>query len=183
MKLRVKLLAFLPFIFSIADSSFTAKEYSYSFTFSSEKKMQVGEELNYVVRYSFINLGEVKVRVKDKRTINGQNYYNVIAYIDSYDGIPFVNLHQIYESKVNPDYYSDFFRGIVKGDDYTTYTEYYFDYHDSKIRIKRGKFSPRELWIDSTTSAEKQYHDGLSIFYFARMLSGKKRLNAASVFC
>lgn len=174
MKLRIILLAFVPFIFSIADNSYIAEELSYNFSFSSEKKLIPGEELNYVVRYSFINLGEVRIRVKEKKTINGKNYYNAIAYIDSYDGIPFVNLHQIYESKVNQDYYSDFFRGIVKGEEYTTYTEYYFDYGDSKIRIKRGKFSPRELWVDSTTSAEKQFHDGLSIFFFARMLSGKK---------
>lgn len=174
MKLRIILLAFVPFIFSIADNSLTAEELSYDFSFSSEKKLLPGEELNYVVSYSFINLGEVKIRVKDKKTIKGKNYYNAIAYIDSYDGIPFVNLHQIYESKVNQDYYSDFFRGIVKGEEYTTYTEYYFDYTNSKIRIKRGKFSPRELWVDSTTSAEKQFHDGLSIYFFARMLSGKK---------
>ena len=173
MKLRIILLAFVPFIFSIGDNSFKTTELSYNFSFSSEKKLLPGEELNYVVSYSFINLGEVKIRVKDKKSINGMNYYNAIAYIDSYDGIPFVNLHQIYESKVNQDYYSDFFRGIVKGDEYTTYTEYYFDYSDSKIRIKKGKFSPRELWVDSTASVEKQFHDGLSIFFFARMNSGK----------
>lgn len=174
MKLRIILIAFVPFIFSAGDNSFTTKELSLNFSFSAEKELLPGEELNYEVSYSFINLGEVKIRVKDKKTINGKNYYNAIAYIDSYDGIPFVKLHQIYESKVNQDYYSDFFRGIVKGEEYTTYTEYYFDYSNSKIRIKRGKFSPRELWIDSTTSAEKQFHDGLSIFFFARMLSGKK---------
>jgi len=174
MKLRIVLFAFVPFIFCIADNPFSTKELPYYLSFSSDKKLLPGEELNYVVSYSFIILGEVKIRVKDKKTINGRNYYNAIAYIDSYDGIPFVNLHQIYESKVNQDYYSDFFRGIVKGEEYTTYTEYYFDYSDSKIRIKKGKFSPRELWVDSTTSVEKQFHDGLSIFFFARMLSGKK---------
>ncbi len=174
MKLRIILFVILTYAFNSIDNSITAKNYSYSFWFSSEKKILPGEELNYVVSYSFISLGEVKIRVKDKKIINGKSYYNATAYIDSYDGIPFVNLHQIYESKVNQDYYSDFFRGIVKGDEYTTYTEYYFDYKDLKIRIKKGKFSPKEIWADSTTSLDKQYHDGLSIFFFARMLSGKK---------
>ena len=36
-------------------------------SFSSDKKMQAGEELNYIVSYSFINLGEVKIRVKDQK--------------------------------------------------------------------------------------------------------------------
>lgn len=147
---------------------------SFSYWFTSDKKMLPGEELNYVVSYTFINLGEVKIRVKDKKTVNGKDYYNAVAYIDSYDGIPFVNLHQIYESKVNQNYYSDFFRGIVKAEEYTTYTEYYFDYEKSLVRIKKGKFSPKEIWIDSTTNVDKQYHDGLSIFFFARMFSGQK---------
>ena len=170
MKLRIIIATFLPIIFGIADRTSAMEADALHFSFSSDKKLIPGEELNYVVSYSFINLGEVRIRVKDKKTINGKNHYNAVAYIDSYDGIPFVNLHQIYESKLNDNYYSDFFRGIVKGDDYTTYTEYYFNYDESQIRIKRGKFSPKEIWIDSTTSVDKQYQDGLSIFFFARML-------------
>lgn len=165
----------LPFIFNLADTGSRSRITSLIFSFTSEKKLQPGEELNYVVRYSFINLGEVRIRIKDKKNVNGQTQYNAIAYIDSYDGIPFVNLHQIYESKVNQNYYSDYFRGIVKGEEYTSYTEYYFDYDESKIQIKKGKFTPRQLWIDSTTSIGEQYHDGLSIFFYARMMSGKSK--------
>jgi hypothetical protein len=63
----------------------------------------------------------------------------------------------------------------VKYEEYTTYTEYYFDYADSLISIKKGKFSPRQAWVDSTTSLKEQIHDGLSIFFFARMSAGKKK--------
>jgi len=140
------------------------------------KKIEVGEELTYVVSYSFMKLGEVKLKVKDKRIIEGKTYYNTVAYIDSYSGIPFVNLHQIYESKVSEDLYSGYFRGIVKEDEYSTFTEYFFDYdNNKKIRIKKGKIRPYELWNDSTTSAEKYFQDGLSIFYYARMSLGKKQ--------
>jgi hypothetical protein len=143
--------------------------------FFSERKMEVGEELTYVVSYSFMKLGEIKLKVKDKKVINGKTYYSTIAYIDSYSGIPFVNLHQIYESKVSEDMHSGYFRGIVKGDEYSTFTEYYFDYEkNKKIRIKKGKVKPYQLWNDSTTSADKYYQDGLSIFYYARMKLGTK---------
>jgi hypothetical protein len=143
--------------------------------FYSERKMEVGEELTYVVSYSFMKLGEVKLKIKEKKIINGKTYYSTIAYIDSYSGIPFVNLHQIYESKVNENLYSGYFRGIVKEEEYSTFTEYYFDYEkNKKIRIKKGKVKPYQLWNDSTTSADKYYQDGLSIFYFARMKLGKK---------
>lgn len=159
---------------NILDKIYPSKISAYSYWFTTDKKLIPGEELNYVVSYSFINLGEIRIRVKDKKTVNGKDFYNAIAYIDSYDGIPFVNLHQIYESMVNENYYSDFFRGIVKGEEYTTFTEYDFNYDQSVVKIKKGRFSPKEIWVDSTDKVEKQFHDGLSIFFFARMNSGKK---------
>lgn len=151
------------------------KETINDFTFFSHKELKVGEELNYIVRYSFINLGEIKIRIRDKKNINGRTVYNAVAYIDSYDGIPFVNLHQIYESNINNDYYSDFFRGIVRDEELTSFTEYYFNYRDSKVRIKKGRFNPMQLWTDSLAVVDRQFHDGLSIFFFARMFSGEKR--------
>ncbi|NWF88052.1 MAG: DUF3108 domain-containing protein [Ignavibacteriaceae bacterium] len=171
--IRILLIVIFCFVF-LDNNSLYSNELYYKFHFSSDKYLQIGEELDYIVRYSFINLGEVKIRVKDRKEVNGRYYYNTIAYIDSYNGIPFVNLHQIYESKVNQNYYSDFFRGIVKGDELTSYTEYYFNYDNSQIRIKKGRFSPQQLWVDSTTTVGQQYHDGLSIFFYARMFSGKK---------
>jgi len=144
----------------------------YSEKISTNKKLEVGEELTYVVSYSFIKLGEIKIIVKNKKVINGKTYYSTIAYMDSYSGIPFVDLHMIYESTINPDYYSSFFRGIVKKENYTTFTNYYFKYDSSLIRIKKGKIEPYEIWTDSTTSADTEYQDGLSILYYARILSG-----------
>jgi hypothetical protein len=147
----------------------------YEFGFFSDKKMQVGEELTYVVSYSIIKLGEIKLIVKDKKEIKGKVYYNTVAYINSYSGIPFVSLHQIYESKINQNYASDFFRGIVKHEEYSTYTEYSFDYKNSKTKIKKGKVNPHQLWTDSTARLNNQTQDGLSIFYYARMNLGTKK--------
>jgi len=148
---------------------------SYEFTFDSKKSLQVGEELTYVVSYSLIKLGEVKLKIKSKKEENGKTLYSASAYIDSYSSVPFVNLHQIYETIMTPDYYSDYFRGLVKEEKYTTYTEYNFDYDKSKIAIKKGKIKPPQIWTDSSASAEKKYQDGLSIFYFARMNFGEKK--------
>jgi hypothetical protein len=145
---------------------------AYSVSFVSDKNLEVGEELTYVVSYTFIKLGEIKIIVKGKKVIDGQNYYNAVAYMDSYSGIPFVNLHMIYETTMNPKYYSTFFRGIVKKEEYTTFTEYYTDYSKSRIRIKKGKIKPYQLWTDSTTTVKQEFQDGLSILYFARMFSG-----------
>ncbi len=81
-------------------------------------KLEVGEELVYVVRYSVMRLGEVKVVVTGKEEIDGKDYYSAAVYIDSYPGIPFVNLHQVYETTMTPDYYSKYFKGILKHDNY-----------------------------------------------------------------
>lgn len=161
---------------TILQSGFTYKPERITIASSiiSEKEMLVGEDINYVVSYSFLKLGEVRLRIINKREYQGKTIYNTIAHIDSYSGIPFVNPHQIYESKVNTDFYSEYFKGLNRKEEFTTSTEYFFDYKNHKLRVKKGKVSPAELWTDSTTIAEKMYHDGLSIFYYARMNNGRK---------
>lgn len=141
----------------------------------SNRSMQVGEELTYEVSYSLIKLGTVTLKVKEKKIENGRTYYVTAAYIDSYPGIPFVDLHQIYESYLNTGLYSDYFRGLVKYEDHTSYTEYRFDHDKSKIGVKKGRVYPPQVWTDSATSADKNYQDGLSIFYFARMNLGTNK--------
>lgn len=142
---------------------------------SNEAGLMPGEEITYLVRYGFVKLGEIRLKVINRKTEKGETIYNTIGYIDSYPGLPFVNLHQIYESKVNKNYFSNFFRGTVKKEEYTTFTEYYFDYPKKSLRVKKGKVFPFELWTDSTGIAETEFHDGLSIFYWARMNLGQKK--------
>jgi hypothetical protein len=151
------------------------KDEFYKYGFFSDKKLQVGEELTYVVKYSVLKLGEVKILIKDKKTINGKTFYITYAYIDSYSGIPFVNLHQIYKSYLDTNIYSDYFKALIRTDDYTAYTEYDFNYNKSVIHVKKGKVNPPEVWTDSTTSADKKYQDGLTIFYYARLNTGQNK--------
>jgi hypothetical protein len=164
---------FLLFLF--VETNASGKKDVYVFQFSSDKTMQVGEELIYEVSYSLLKLGKVVLKIRDKKSINGKNYYTTVAYIDSYSGIPFVDLHQIYESRINTGMYSEYFRGLAKYEDHTNFAEYIFDHNKSLIRIRRGKVYPREVWADSTTSADKEYQDGLSIFYYARANFGENK--------
>ncbi len=64
--------------------------------------------------------------------------YSAIAYINSYDGIPFVNLHQIYETKFDKKLISHYFKGTILSDD-TTYTKYYFNRSKKNIHIQKGR--------------------------------------------
>jgi hypothetical protein len=149
---------------------------SYPVSFTSPKELVVGEELTYIVKYALLNLGELRFKVVAKEKMNGKNVYSAVVYMDSYNGLPAVDLHQTYETKLNSDYYSEFFRGIVKGKDYASYTDYFFNYAKKKVHVKKGKVNPYEVWNDTVGHADKMCQDGLSLFYFARMGTGKRHV-------
>ncbi len=169
---QIKILVFISIAVLSAFAFIRQPVKSYQVDFTSTKQLEVGEELTYVVSFTFIKLGEIKIIVRNKKVVDGKNYYSTIAYMDSYNGIPFVDLHMIYQSTLNPDYYSAFFRGIVKKKEYTTFTEYQFDYGKKSVPIKKGKVQPYQYWTDSTGTIDQECEDGLSILYFARMFSG-----------
>ncbi|MCX7611428.1 MAG: DUF3108 domain-containing protein [Ignavibacterium sp.] len=135
-----------------------------------ERKIDVGEDIIYVVKYLFIPIGEIRLKVLDYD--ENDSIYSTIAYIDSYSGIPFVDLHQIYESKFNRKQIPIYFKGTILGDD-TTYTIYNFNYSKKKVHILKGSKTKNEVWTDSTASLKREYLDGLSLFYFARMRTGQ----------
>ncbi len=167
------LLPVLFYAFKHSDKSIKAD--GYSLTFNSKKTLQVGDEFRYVVSYSFISLGEVKIKVTARNLKGGVTSYNAIGYIDSYSGLPFVDLHQVYETVMTDDYYSDFFRGIIQHKEYKTFTEYNFNYAESNVSIKKGKVKPYQLWTDSTTQVDKKFQDGLSLLFYAMMNSGQDK--------
>ncbi len=169
----LKIMIFIPVLFLLLVPNFHQLHYKYEFSFQSVKQLQVGEDLTYEVSYLFLKLGKIQTIVKDKNKIDGKIYYDAVAYIDSYSGIPFVDLHQIYETKLTPDYYSKYFHGVVQYDDYSSYTNYYFNYKKSIIKVLKGKVQPPEVWTDSTTTADTLYQDGLSILFYTRMNSGR----------
>lgn len=140
---------------------------------ANQKYIVDGEDLTYVVRFGPIELGEVRILIQRVIKENNQDYFMTLAYINSYSGVPFVDLHQIYESKFDTSFYPIFFRGTIKEEEDTSYTEYHFEKKNMKIRVIRGKYDPKEIWIDSTGKMENHYQDGLSLFYFARMNLGK----------
>lgn len=175
MKVILALIGIAAIAFGFIQMNPKAAEIKHEYvSFTTENELKVGEEITYLVRYYLVKLGEIRLKVLSKKEVNGLNQYYAIAYIDSYSGIPFVDLHQTYETRLTPSYYSNYFKGIVKKPEYTTFTEYYFNYPKSMVKVRKGKVNPYELWTDSSGTVETEYHDGISIFYFARMNLGKK---------
>ena len=137
------------------------------------KKLVVGEDLTYVVKYAFFQLGEVRFKIVEKTKIRNTPVYKTVAYIDSYPDLPFVSIHQIYESYIDSTFFPLIFSAHIFGED-TVFVKYNF-IDDSKIDIQKGKLGQADLWIDSTMSVDKRYQDGLSILFYAMMNQGKEK--------
>jgi hypothetical protein len=161
------------FGFSISDKNVPVK--------SNQKKIDVGEEITYVVKYLAFEIGEIKLIVQKEQIVGNDTVYSAIAYIDSYDEIPFVDLHQIYETKFDSKQISNYFKGSILAED-TTYTKYYFNKSKNNIHILKGRERTNEVWTDSTIYYDRNYQDGLSLFYFARMRTGQQKKVNVPVF-
>jgi hypothetical protein len=133
----------------------------------AEKVFSVGEELVYNVRYSFINLGQI--RIQTLREVNGPDYgaYQGKALIASYSSVPFVNVRATFESTIDTSMYSRAFFSSSKDGDYLDFARYTFDYGRRKLFVEVGRgdstVSKRE-----TVDVPIHYQDGLSLFFFAR---------------
>jgi len=137
------------------------------------KTLLVGEDLTYIVKYAFLNLGEVRFRVLEKTKINNTSVYKTIAYIDSYPDLPFVSIHQIYESYIDSTIFPLRFIAKIFGED-TVLVKYEF-IGNSEVQMQKGKLNGTELWFDSTAYTNHKMQDGLSILYFTRMNFGKQQ--------
>jgi hypothetical protein len=140
---------------------------------TQSEKLFVGEDLTYVVKYAFFNLGEVRFKVLEKTKINKITVYKTIAYIDSYPDLPFVKLHQIYESYIDSSLFPLKFFARIFGND-TVFVKYNF-IDDDKVVMQKGKLGGKSLWLDATASTTHRLQDGLSILYYARMNFGENR--------
>ncbi|MBI3193079.1 MAG: DUF3108 domain-containing protein [Ignavibacteriae bacterium] len=143
-------------------------EYKRTWEANDSLLFQVGEELTYNVSYAFIDIGQVRIKIVDKFQENGYTLYSAIAYIDSYKGVPFVDLHTIYESKISPPLCSDWFRARTKDENKWWHITYEMDYDKRSMDIKQGEFGTEAISKQQTLVLDTFFQDGLSLFFFAR---------------
>jgi hypothetical protein len=133
-----------------------------------------GEELVYNVRYGFIDLGQVRIKVMGVVRDGSSVSYQGKGLIDSYPKVPFVDLHAVYESQIDSGMFSRRFIGRQKNATWWDFSRYNFDYPARRVLIEVGT---RDSVIKRDTLAiASPYHDGLSLFYYARaqLFSGLK---------
>lgn len=148
------------FTFIILPFYLESKDHSYRF--------QPGESLVYEVSFIGIKLGKIEIESVGSEEINGNKVFYAKTKMDSYDGIPFVDLHSTFYSWFDKSIsYSHQFASNTKVEDNQwEYFKINFDY-DTKT-------SYSTTWLDKkikerdTVDTSKKLNDGTSLLFFAR---------------
>jgi hypothetical protein len=137
-----------------------------------KRMLQVGEELEYSVHYSFFTIGKIVFRVTDKEERNGRTVYHASAFIDSNPSLNWLaELHVRFYSEIDQDAFS---YGWVSEDSTSkkvTYRKMRFDYKKNKMYFEWGEKLPsgeRKQNGTGTVAITQECQDGLSLFYCAR---------------
>jgi hypothetical protein len=134
-----------------------------------------GEELVYNVRYGFIDLGQVRIKIVGTVREKSSLAFAGKALIDSYPKVPFVDLHAVYESLIDSGMFSRRFLGRQKNEGGWDLARYQFEYPNKRVLIEVGTRDSVIVKRD-TLVIDTPYHDGLSLFFYARtkIFSGLK---------
>lgn len=171
---------FLVFIFSI---SFSKDLFNFNDLKNNSKDgrliLHVGEELIYDVSYGFIKIGEIKLVVLSEFEKNGILLYKTKAFINSNEALPFVNVHYVFYSEIDPEGYAHYFSGTdTKNPKKHHYQDYAFNYTDKNIIIEKGNRTKNHAYFKAKDYTNVKQQDGLSLFYYSRInLFSKKNIN------
>lgn len=121
----------------------------------------------YNVRYSFIDLGQVRIRTLSKEKAGTFSVYNAKANIASYPKVPFVDLEAVYETWMDSTTRSHRFIGSSRDGKTWEYAKYEFDYEQQQVVIEKGKRNG-QVELRDTLKINTPYRDGLSLFFYAR---------------
>jgi hypothetical protein len=145
----------------------------------NDRMLQVGEELEYSVHYSFFNIGTIHFKVTDKEDKNGQSMYRACAIMDSNPSLSWlVDLHIRFYSEMDQDAITYKWLSEDSSSKIITYRKMNFDYVKHNMyyewgeKLRTGEYKKNgERVIKITNTCE----DGLSLFYYAREHAREKR--------
>lgn len=137
--------------------------------------MQVGEELIYNVSYATVDLGQIRVRVLEKKTEGGRTAYTAQANIDSYQGVPFVDLHAIFDDLIAEPIHSRRFTSRMKREQSWDTVSYEFDYAGKRCVVRNRPSPGGGASSDEALPLEAPSQDGLSLLYYARQEAGRRQ--------
>jgi hypothetical protein len=134
--------------------------------------LEVGEELEYKVSYSFFNVGTIRTKVIAKEEREGRTIYRTSAFIDSNPSLSWlVTLHIRFYSEMDGTVYSYRWVEDDSTKKETNYKIFQFDYESKKAYLEIGKVlasGERKPESTDTIAVDANCQDGLSLFFYAR---------------
>jgi hypothetical protein len=133
-----------------------------------------GEDLTYEVRWWMFKIGQIKVKTLESKSVDNKTRHSAAVFIDSYNGVPFVDLHAIDYSEMDSAFFSHGFRAIEKKNDKWLVENSHFDYQNKVMIIEKTWQKDLESAPSATPEYDtvaldhSMYLDGLSILYYAR---------------
>jgi len=138
----------------------------------SSTMLQVGEELEYKVSYSFFNLGTIRFKILEKYERRGRTIFKALSLIDSNPSIPFVDLHIRFVSEIDQEMYSHSWLADDSSKSEIVSRLFVFEYDNKRVlvvnsRRKAGSSLVTAEKVD-TFAISDRLQDGLSLFFYAR---------------
>jgi len=168
-----RMMKLLIFVFIMVTSTFAG---DIDDTLSNKEVNQfltVGEDLTYEVSWWFIKIGSIHTKVLDITKYNDDYRIKAAVCIDSYSGLPFVELHAIYETEMDKYFYSNFFMSKTKEGKKWLVTRYLYDRINNRLFVEYGSTDDknnREFILEKkdTVVIQEKTQDGLSLLFFSR---------------
>lgn len=133
---------------------------------------QPHEYLQYKVKYMFLRVGTLRILNFGNVEKYGHQGHYLKIFIDSNPSVPFVTVHDTYETIVDDEARPIYFLALENQGDYILKTIYDFDYENNSIHILESHLKEdgsETLTADSVTSTDgKIYRESVSLLFFAR---------------
>lgn len=134
--------------------------------------LQVGEELEYKVSYSFFTVGTIRIQVKNKEQRNGRTVYKADAIIDSNPSLDWlVELHIRFTTEMDEEVFSYSWVGDDSSKKEINFRRFNFEYDQNRLVYEKGKKLPtgeRKVESIDTVKVTEKCQDGFSLFFYAR---------------
>ncbi len=134
--------------------------------------LEVGEELEYSVRYSFFDIGTIRFRVISKELRGDRPVYRALVEMQSNPGLRWLlNLNIKFFGLMDTLIYSHTWMSEDSTSDKVMFRSMVFDYSANQMYYTKGERLPKgvtRVERNDTVAITGPSQDGMSLFFFAR---------------
>jgi hypothetical protein len=148
--------------------------------------LQVGEELEYKVSYSFFNIGTLHFKILDRKERNGRTIVKSRLVIESNPSLSWLTeVHIQFYGEMDDSIFSYYWiseDSSKKGIDYHSLT---FDYDESRLFFQKGTIlssGERKNSQVDTINIKSRGQDGLSLYFYARENARQRKQVSVPIF-